>query len=158
MKSLLIALAALLMSCTSATSSQQKSPDMQKNVEFIVSQSQGGTQQAGFRIIKEEKDFRNIIKGSFGVIDAGGDDSYIKYPQFPKNKKVVLYNLGSFRSGSHTINEIKSISVKNNVLYVEVPEGEPSGGMEIQVLSNPWFLFTVPADYQFTSVELKYSK
>jgi hypothetical protein len=41
---------------------------------------------------------------------------------------------------------------------VEVPAGEPSGGMEIQVLSNPWFVFAVPADYQFTSVELKYSK
>ena len=156
MKSLLIASALTFMSC--ASTSSQKSPDMQKNTELIVSQSQGGTQQAGFRIIKDEKDFRNTIKGSFGVIGTGDDGSYVKYPQFPKDKKVVLYNLGGFRSGSHSISEIKGISVKNNILYVEVPAGEPSGGMEIQVLSNPWFIFTVPADYQFTSVELKYSK
>ncbi|WP_284463909.1 hypothetical protein [Chryseobacterium sp.] len=157
MKSLLIALAALLMSCTSATSSQQKSPDMQKNAELIASESQGGANESGFRIIKDEKEFLTVIKGGFNFVEEG-KESTINYPKYPKNKKVVLYNLGSFRSGSHTINEIKSISVKDNVLYVEVPAGEPSGGMEIQVLSNPWFLFAVPADYQFTSVELKYSK
>jgi len=66
--------------------------------------------------------------------------------------------LGTFRSGSHKVEEIKSVSVKNQILYVEVPAGEPSGGMEIQVISSPWFIFTVPTDYKFTSVELKYSK
>ncbi|MFP3835264.1 hypothetical protein [Chryseobacterium sp. SIMBA_028] len=157
MKSLLIAFAALLMSCTSATSSQQKLSDMQKDAELIASESQGGANESGFRIIKDEKEFLTAIKGGFNFVEEG-KESAINYPKFPKNKKVVLYNLGSFRSGSHTINEIKSISVKNNVLYVEVPAGEPSGGMEIQVLSNPWFLFAIPADYQFTSVELKYSK
>ncbi len=156
MKSLLIASALTFMSCASTL--PQKTADSQQGAELIVSQSQGGTEQAGFRIIKEETDFRNTIKGSFGIIGPGGDESYIKYPQFPKNKKVVLYNLGTFRSGSHQIEEIKSISLKNKILYVEVPAGEPSGGMEIQVISNPWFIFTVPADYQFTSVELKYSK
>lgn len=157
MKSLLLAFTALLMSCTSATSSQQKSPDMQKNAELIASESQGGTREPGFRIIKDEKEFLTAVKGGFNFI-ADGAEPAINYPKFPKNKKVVLYNLGSFRSGSHTISEIKGISVKDHVLYVEVPAGEPSGGMEIQVLSNPWFIFAVPADYQFTSVELKYSK
>ncbi|QBJ88835.1 Uncharacterised protein [Chryseobacterium gleum] len=156
MKSLSIACAVIFMSC--AATSSQKNADSQHDAELIVSQSQGGAAQAGFRIIKEETDFRNTIKGSFGIIGPEGDGSYIKYPQFPKNKKVVLYNLGTFRSGSHTIDEIKSVSVKNKILYVEVPAGAPSGGMEIQVISNPWFIFTVPSDYQFNSVELKYSK
>jgi len=156
MKSLLIVSALTFMSCASTLS--QKTADSQQGAELIVSQSQGGTEQAGFRIIKEEADFRNTIKGSFGIIGMDGGEPYIKYPQFPKNKKVVLYNLGTFRSGSHQIEQIKSISLKNKILYVEVPAGEPSGGMEIQVISNPWFIFTVPADYQFTSVELKYSK
>ncbi|RXM37494.1 hypothetical protein BOQ62_22135 [Chryseobacterium sp. CH21] len=155
MKSLLIACAAILMSC--ASTSSQKSSAVQGNTELLVSESQGGTDVPGFTIIKDEKDFRNRVRGSFGVVDLD-KESYIKYPSFPKNKKVVLYNLGTFRSGSHKIDEIKNTSVKNQILYVEVPAGEPSGGMEIQMISSPWIIFTVPADYQFTSVELKYSK
>lgn len=155
MKSLLIACTVIFMSC--ASTSSQKPSAMQGNTELLVSESQGGTDMPGFRIINDEKDFRNSIRGSFGIEDLG-KESYIKYPQFPKNKKVVLYNLGTFRSGSHKIEEVKSVSVKNQILYVEVPAGEPSGGMEIQEISSPWFIFTVPADYKFTSVELKYSK
>ncbi|CAI8902147.1 hypothetical protein [Chryseobacterium sp. IT-36CA2] len=155
MKSLLIACTVIFMSC--ASTSSQKSSAVQENAELLVSESQGGADRPGFTIIKDEKDFRNRIRGSFGVVDLD-KESYIKYPSFPKNKKVVLYNLGTFRSGSHKIDEIKSASVKNQILYVEVPAGEPSGGMEIQVISSPWIIFTVPANYQFTSVELKYSK
>ncbi|REC47261.1 hypothetical protein [Chryseobacterium pennipullorum] len=155
MKSLLIAVAAVLMSCTSTPS--QKPNDMQNKAELLVSESQGGTDQPGFRIIKDENEFRNVIKGSFGFMEVGKEPA-IEYPKFPKDKKVVLYNLGSFRSGSHTVTEIRSIAVKDHILYVEVPAGPPSGGMEIQVISHPWFMFSVPVNYQFTSVELKYSK
>ncbi|UKB85137.1 hypothetical protein LF887_05785 [Chryseobacterium sp. MEBOG06] len=155
MKSLLSVCMIIFMSCASAPSHQSYA--IKEKTELLVSESQGGADKAGFRIIKDEKDFRSTIRGSFGLAGLA-TESYIKYPPFPQDKKVVLYNLGSFRSGSHTISEIKSISVNNKILYVEVPAGEPSGGMEIQVISNPWFIFTVPADYQFTSVELKYSK
>ncbi|AZB25232.1 hypothetical protein [Chryseobacterium bernardetii] len=157
MKSLLIASAAILMSCASTTSSQQKLSDMEQKAELLVTSSQGGAERPGFRIIKDEKEYLALGKSGFQFVEDGKDPAS-HYPKFPKDKKVVVYNLGGFRSGSHTINEIKGVSVKNNVLYVEVPAGEPSGGMEIQVLSNPWFVFAVPADYQFTSVELKYSK
>ncbi|BAP30394.1 uncharacterized protein CHSO_1357 [Chryseobacterium sp. StRB126] len=157
MKSLLIAFAAILMSCATTTTTQQKSSDMQQKAELLVTNSQGGGEKPGFRIIKDEKEYLALGKGGFQLVEEGRDAAS-NYPKFPKDKKVVVYNLGSFRSGSHNINEIKGVSVKNNILYVEVPAGEPSGGMEIQVLSNPWFVFAVPADYQFTSVELKYSK
>ena len=155
MKSLLIACAVIFMSC--ASTSPQKSSAMQGNTELLVSESQGGADTPGFKIIKDETDFLNIFKGNLGRVDLG-KESTTNHPKFPKNKKVVLYNLGTFRSGSHKIDEIKNVSVKNQILYVEVPAGEPSGGMEIQVISSPWIIFTVPADYQFTSVELKYSK
>lgn len=158
MKSLLIACVAILMSCASTTSSSQKMSDMQQKTELLVSNSQGGAEQPGFRIIKDEKEYLALGKGGFELA-AEGNEPAADYPKFPKDKKVVLYNLGSFRSGSHSINEIKGVSVKNNILYVEVPGSESTpGGMEIQVLSSPWFVFTVPANYQFTSVELKYSK
>ncbi|HCN48517.1 MAG TPA: hypothetical protein DIT10_05400 [Chryseobacterium sp.] len=155
MKSLLFALITILMSCTNAPS--QKDSSVQKKAELLVSESQGGADQPGFRVLKDEKDFRNTIKTGFGWVNLGKEPA-TDYPKFPKNKKVVVYNLGSFRSGSHRITEIRDVSVKNKILYVEVPAGEPSGGMEIQVMSNPWIIFAVPADYQFTSVELKYSK
>lgn len=154
MNRLLILCTAIIMSCAATPS--QKSPGMQESSELLVSEAQGGPDQAGFKIVKNEQEFRDVIKGSFGLIEVGKEPS-INYPKFPKNKKVVLYNMGMFRSGSHRINTVKNTFVKNNILYVEVPE-TPSGGMEIQVISNPWFMVAVPSDYQFTSVELKYSK
>ncbi|SIT23614.1 hypothetical protein SAMN05421786_11223 [Chryseobacterium ureilyticum] len=156
MKSLLIACTAILMSC--ASTSSQKPSDMQKTVELLVSQNQGGANENGFRIIKDEKEYLAVANSGFQLVEEGKNPAD-NYPKFPKDKKVILYNLGSFRSGSHAINEIKNVSVKDNVLFVEVPNKESnSGGMEIQVLSSPWFIFAVPANYQFTSVQLKYSK
>lgn len=155
MNKLLIFCFATLMSCTSTIA--QKSDDMQNKGEIIMSESQGGAEQAGFVIIKDEQEFQNVIKSKQGTsLVELGSEPVVKYPAFPVNKKVVMYNLGSFRAGDHTIREIKNISVKDNVLYVEVPMRE-SGGMQIQVLSNPWFIFSVPSNYQFTSVQLKSS-
>ncbi|KPE49484.1 hypothetical protein [Chryseobacterium indologenes] len=156
MKRLLVVCTAILMSC--AGTSFQKSSDMQKSGELLVSESQGGADRPGFSVIKNEQEYQKAIKGNSGlVVVESGKEPSANYPAFPKNKKVILYNLGSFRSGNRTVTAIKSVSVKDNILYVEVPYQE-TGGMEIQVLSNPWFIFAVPSDYQFTSVELKYSK
>ncbi|MGO4708970.1 hypothetical protein AB4Y90_07595 [Chryseobacterium sp. 2TAF14] len=156
MNKLLIFCFAAIMSCTSTIA--QKSEDMQNKAEIVMSESQGGTEQAGFVMIKNEKEFQEAIKSMQGIsLVEVGNEPAIKFPAFPIDKKVILYNQGRFNSGDHTIKEIKSISVKDNVLYVEVPMYD-SGGMEIQVLSNPWFIFTVPSNYQFNSVQLKYSK
>ncbi|MBW3523356.1 hypothetical protein KO535_14470 [Chryseobacterium sp. NKUCC03_KSP] len=156
MNKLLIFCFAALMSCTSTTA--KKSEPMQNKGEIIRSESQGGAEQAGFVIIKNEREFQNAIRSlqSTSLVEVG-TEPVMKYPAFPSDKKVILYNLGSFRSGDHKVNEIKSISVKDNILYVEIPMYQ-SGGMEIQMLSNPWFIFTVPSNYQFTSVQLKSSK
>lgn len=156
MNRLLISCFATILSCTSA--SVQKSQDMQEKAEILISESQGGAENSGFKIIKNEQEFQQTIKSKLGnyIIEPGSDPTF-KYPAFPADKKVVLYDLGRFNSGDHSIREIKGVSVKNNILYVEVPAYE-SGGMEIQVLSNPWFIFTVPSDYKFTSVQLKASK
>lgn len=126
---------------------------MQANAEILVSESQGGTDRSGFVVIKNEQELKEKVKQNFGK--AGMNE--VPNVTFPANKKVILYYLGTFNSGDHTITEIKKVSVKNNVLYVEVPAYE-SGGMAIQVMSNPWMVFAVPSNYQFNSVELKYSK
>ncbi|MCY0976950.1 hypothetical protein PGH12_07280 [Chryseobacterium wangxinyae] len=152
MNKLLMLLLALIMSCTNASS--QKSGDMQKKGEILASESQGGAEKAGFKIIKDQTEIKSTITENFG---RAGMQPVMEIPVFRKDKKFVLYNLGTFNSGEHKVSEIRSISVKDNVLFVEIPEYQ-SGGMEIQVMSNPWFIFSVPSNFQFTSVELKYSK
>lgn len=154
MNKLFILFLALFMSCMSKPSST--STDAQKGGTILVSESQGGTEKAGFTIIKNEEELQKIIKGNSSLAELGKENA-VNYPTFSKNQKAVLYNLGTFTSGDHKITEIKNISIKDNVLYVEVPQRE-SGGMQIQVMSNPWVVFTVPSDYQFNSVALKYSK
>lgn len=152
MNKLLILLLALVMSCTNAVPNNSK--DIKAQGEIIASESQGGGDQPGFKIIKDQAELKNSITENFSK---SGREPVMDIPVFQNNKKVVLYNLGTFNSGDHKVTEIKSISVKNNVLYVEIPQYQ-SGGMEIQVMSSPWFIFSVPSNYQFTSVELKYSK
>jgi len=145
----------MIMSCMSTTA--QKSNDMQKGGEILVSHSQGGADTPGFVLINNEQELQKAMQNRSNLLVEVGKEPEIDYPAFPKDKKVVLYNLGMFRSGDHSIKEIKSVSVKENVLYVEVPFYE-SGGMEIQVISNPWMIFTVPSELKFNSVQLKYSK
>lgn len=152
MNKLLILCLAVITSCTNVV--PQTSKDMQAKGEILASEAQGGTEKADFKVIKDQQQLQNEIKENFRL---SGMEPVMDIPVFPKNKKVILYNLGTFNSGDHKVTEIKNISVKNNILYVEVPEYQ-SGGMAIQVMSNPWFIFSVPSDYQFNSVELKYSK
>jgi len=152
MNKLLMLLLAVIMSCTNAM--LQNSKNMQAKGEIIASETQGGAEEAGFKMIKDQTELQNNITQNF---KKSGMGPVMDIPVFQKDKKVILYNLGTFNSGDHKVNEIKSISVKDNVLYVEVQEYQ-SGGMAIQVMSNPWFIFSVPSSYQFNSVELKYSK
>lgn len=152
MNKLLILFFATILSCTGTTA--QKTSSMQNQAEILVSETQGGTEKQGFRILNNRQELADEIKDRY---TASGQSPIIEIPAFPKDKKVVVYYMGTFSSGDHQVNEIKNISVKNNTLFIEIPEYE-SGGMAIQVMSNPWFVFSVPASYQFTSVQLKSSK
>ncbi len=152
MNKLLILFFATILSCTGTTA--QKTLSMQNQAEILVSETQGGMEKQGFRILNNRQELADEIKDRY---IASGQSPIIETPAFPKDKKVVVYYMGTFNSGDHQVNEIKNISVKNNILFVEIPKYE-SGGMAIQVMSNPWFVFSVPASYQFTSVQLKSSK
>ncbi|WP_143884146.1 hypothetical protein [Chryseobacterium binzhouense] len=152
MNKLLILFFATILSCTGTTA--QKTSSMQNQAEILVSETQGGTEKQGFRILNNRQELADEIKDRY---TASRQSPIIETPAFPKDKKVVVYYMGTFSSGDHQVNEIKNISVKNNTLFIEIPEYE-SGGMAIQVMSNPWFVFSVPESYQFTSVQLKSSK
>ena len=122
--------------------------------EILMSESQGGTDTKGFVIIKDQKHLVEEVSKRSGITDAENKPSY---PTFTGKNKWVIYDLGSFNSGDHRITEIKNITVKNNVLTLEVLKYE-SGGMEIMMISKPWILFSVPLDYRFNAIEITYSK
>ena len=150
MNKLLFLCFAFVMSCTTSITTNQ-SQDMQKKIQIIASESNGGSEKEEFKIINNQKQLETEIIRRFTT---AGIEPIMAIPDFPNQQKVVIYDLGRFNSGDHRINEIKNISVQDNILYVEVPRYE-SGGMEIQVLSNPWFIFSVPSSYKFSSVQLK---
>lgn len=152
MNKLLVLCFASLLSCSTAIS--QKSSKEQPIGEIIVSQSQGGTEKANFSIIKNQNELRDIIVKNF---NNAGIEPIMDIPEFPKNKKLVVYHFGRFNSGDHQLKKINSITVENNILFIDIPAYD-SGGMEIQMLSNPWSIIAVPSHLQFNSVQLKYSK
>ncbi len=154
MKRLFLICSAFLVSCTNRPS--QQAIAMEDHAEILVSQSQGGSGNIGYTMLTNEQDFQKAINGnSEGLVISL--DSAVKTTsniQFPKNKKVILYNLGSFRAGNHQVNTIEKVYVENDILYVEVPYVKPDE-MEVQVLSKPFVIFTVPSNYKFNSIEFK---
>lgn len=154
MNKLLIGFWAFFMSCSNMPSSTSNGTE--KRGRILISESQGGADTAGFTILNNEEEFRKIIKGNIGLVELDKVED-IQYPTFRKNQKAVVYNLGTFNSGDHRITEIKDLYIKDDILYVKVSKREP-GEMEIQVISKPWLVFTIPSNYQFNSVALIYSK
>lgn len=155
MNKLLVLCFAMILSCTNAVS--QKSTNGQQKGEILVSESQGGTGKVEFKIINNAQEYAKLFDKNDSGLVAEGEKAVEKHPAFPTDKKVILYNLGNFGSGNHRISEIKNIYVKENTLFIEVPEYQ-SGGMEIQMISNPWSIITVPSNLKFNTVELLYSK
>ena len=153
MRKLFILSFAIIMSCGSI--SKKTIDKVEEKAEIIISESQGGSGKMSFFILKNEQEFQKATSFSNNVIvELGAENVSKPIFSFPKDKKVVLYNLGDFRSGDHKIKEIKKAYVENNILYLEVPYVE-RGDMEIQVLSKPYIVFTVPSSYNFSSIELK---
>lgn len=69
--------------------------------DIFYSNQNGGTLYPSFSLIKnqEELDKAMLGEGTFIIDNENTDNQKIT---FPKNRKVIKYNLGEFRSGSHT--------------------------------------------------------
>ncbi len=167
LKVVIVLMSLFLGSCTAIVSKQNANnsaeinSEMQQSTEILGASSQGGSGDISFKILNTQEEFSKAYinaNRTLSVISDTPDTPKMKLPLLPIGKKAVLYNLGNFRAGDHTIQEIKNISVKSGVLYVEVPQKQNEGGMEIQVLSQPWVIFTIPSNYKFNSIQLKYSK
>ena len=104
----------------------------------LLSLNPGRGRHSGFRIIKERKGFPQYYQWKFWYLR---NRKRILYQISAVSEKIkkLFYTIWEPSDLVYKIEEIKSISVKNQILYVEVPAGEPSGGMEIQVISSPWF-------------------
>ena len=150
MKKFLFLFLAFIVSCKTNVSNQS-SPDLQPQI--LITASQGGAESEGFVIIKDQKQLENEIARRSTV----ENNSIPAYDAVSAEYKLVIYDLGSFKSGDHRITEIKKASVSNNILTLEVPEYK-SDGMEMMIISNPWLLISIPAKQSFTSVKLTYSK
>ena len=143
-------------SCNSV-SSQQNSQKMSEDV-ILYTNTQGGTEKQGFRLIYDEKMLQKEIKERMLSFSPESEADLV-YPKFPTNKKVVCFDLGQRNSGDYSIKKINKTWVKDKTLYLEVPMSESmKGGMQIQVMSYPWVIFSVPSNDDFNKVEITYSK
>ncbi|WKS96048.1 hypothetical protein [Riemerella columbina] len=166
MKSLfLIGSLSLFMMCTPQ---KQKTMAMVENnatttafseQEFLFySAFTGGSQQRGFKILNNQTELNQAIQGNQMVLQDGLSSAEPQL-KFPEHQKVILFNLGEFRSGDHQPKGIESTQVVDGVLEVKIKKSPPSQSpdreMAIQVISTPYMIFSVPENYEFKNVILK---
>lgn len=127
----------------------------------------GGEKSRGFSFVKNQEELNLIMgQGKIISIQEKNNDNNIK---FPKNQKVILYNLGEFRSGDHRPLGIEKLKLEGETLEVYLKRKERKnkpkrslGGIDmidfepqIQAISTPWMIFSVPKKLNFTNIILK---
>ena len=141
----LITFLSLLITCASGQINSE-------GVRLLHSENNGGTGNNDFQIIHNQKELNLVISKNTTQFQVAGKETENNIT-FPKNSKVVLYNLGVFRSGDHTVTEIVNAEVKNKTLYLKLKTSYIPGKMQIQVISKPWIVFSVPSNYDFNSIK-----
>jgi len=108
---------------------------------------------------QEELDKALLGEGTF-IIDIENTDNHkIK---FPKNRKVIKYNLGEFRSGSHTPEKLDAYRVNGETLELFIKKGkfekehETDLEFSIQVVTRPYIIFSVPKKVEFKKISIIY--
>lgn len=121
---------------------------------FFYSNENGGTLRPSFSIIKNQNEFNEIIS----------KDNNPKF-EFPKNQKVIKYNLGEFRAGDHTLKKINRFKINNNTLEIFVQSNTPKrkrkldeleNEISVQVVTRPYIIFSVPMELKFNNIKLYY--
>lgn len=134
----------------------QKSTVYQPKDHLFISGFDGGTGVKGYQIINTEKEYQKILN-DYNTVFSSDPNEIPKHPKFPKDKKIIVYNLGNFRSGSHQPQKIEKIILNQDILEVYLPKNpsQGKGEMQIQVISSPWMIFSVPTHYQFKEIQIK---
>lgn len=137
-------------------SAQKKIPFSTEKSIFYSSEN-GGSANPSFSILKSQKELDKILGNQILSMEES-EKSPIK---FIENQKVILYNLGEFRSGSHLPGRILYFKLKNETLEIYIPKkeflNEDKGlGFEIQVITRPFIIFSIPKNIDFENISLKY--
>ena len=129
--------------------------------DIFYSNQNGGALYPSFSLIKsqEELDKALLGEGTFIISDENTDNQKIT---FPKNRKVIKYNLGEFRSGSHTPEKLDAYRVNGETLELFIKKGkfekEHKTDLEfsIQVVTRPYIIFSVPKKIEFKKISIIY--
>lgn len=135
------------------------------------SEFNGGSKTSGFSIIKSQEEL-DLVMNQGKILSVQGKSNENKL-KFPKNQKVILYNLGEFRAGNHQPQGIEKIKLNGDTLEVylkkrerktSTPTNERKNRLEleirglepqIQAISTPWMLLSIPKKLNFTNIILK---
>lgn len=129
--------------------------------DIFYSNQNGGALYPSFSLIKnqEELDKAMLGEGTFIIDNENTDNQKII---FPKNRKVIKYNLGEFRSGSHTPEKLDAYRVNGETLELFIKkekfekEHETDLEFSIQVVTRPYIIFSVPKKIEFKKISIIY--
>ncbi len=129
--------------------------------DIFYSNQNGGALYPSFSLVKnqEELDKAMLGEGTF-IIDSENTDN--QKITFPKNRKVIKYNLGEFRSGNHTPEKLDAYRVNGETLELFIKkekfekEHETDLEFSIQVVTRPYIIFSVPKKVEFKKISIIY--
>ena len=129
--------------------------------DIFYSNQNGGALYPSFSMIKNQEELDKVMlgEGTFIIDNENTDNQKIT---FPKNRKVIKYNLGEFRSGSHTPEKLDTYRVNGETLELFIKKGkfekEHKTDLEfsIQVVTRPYIIFSVPKKIEFKKISIIY--
>lgn len=154
-------LAFLIIGCKAQKTTGNKMLEQDFKPSFFVSYWNYGEENPGYVVIKDDKTLNRLLQKHFssGLQPVGQHkktETIGKKYKIPKDQVVVLYYLGTMRSGKFETKGIDSLKLENQLLkvYLQNPNPKP-GDFRIQVISHPWIAFGVPKSYKFNNIELR---
>ena len=129
--------------------------------DIFYSNQNGGALYPSFSLIKNQEELDKVMlgEGTFIIDNENTDNQKIT---FPKNRKVIKYNLGEFRSGSHTPEKLDAYRVNGETLELFIKKGkfekehETDLVFSIQVVTRPYIIFSVPKKIEFKKISIIY--
>ena len=127
--------------------------EIPQNNQLFISGFSGGSGVREYKILKTQQEYHAVMR------QYQPSEKLSAAPRsFPEDQMVVLYNQGEYRSGDHKVTGIDSMRLDGDVLKVYTtpkPQKPQPGDLQIQVISQPWFIFSVPKDLKFKEIEVK---
>ena len=129
--------------------------------DIFYSNQNGGALYPSFSMIKNQEELDKVMlgEGTFIIDNENTDNQKIT---FPKNRKVIKYNLGEFRSGGHTPEKLDAYRVNGETLELFIKKGkfekehETDLEFSIQVVTRPYIIFSVPKKIELKKISIIY--